>query len=263
MTWLLSIGLHNAAVTAFLALLVWGLTRIWKNPPAAHLLWLLVLVKLVTPPLVILDLGSWVAESAVVAPPRVENPHSTILESPEGYPRGAELTSVANEAPSPATGDESGSAPPAQPHISIAAIWIAIRPALMWIWVGGAALVALIVRMRIVRFQRMLSGMLPASQRLQSVADDLAKRMGLQHSPDVRVVDSAVAPLVWCAGGRATVVLPVRLLGAIDEQQTAMVLAHELAHLRRRDHFGRAEIHGQRLCRSRLHRSCSTSSSPL
>src|SRR5258707_768512 len=87
-------------------------------------------------------------------------------------------------------------APPTQIHVS------AIRPALTWIWVGGAALVALIAGMRIIRFQRVLSGMLPASQRLQSVADDLAKRMGLPLSPDVRVVDSAVAPLVWCAGRR-------------------------------------------------------------
>ena len=39
MTWLLSIGLHNAVVTAFLVLLVWGITRVWKNAPAAHLLW--------------------------------------------------------------------------------------------------------------------------------------------------------------------------------------------------------------------------------
>ena len=53
MAWLFSIGLHNAAAAMFLVLLVWSITRIWKNSPAAHLMWLLVLVKLVTPPVVI------------------------------------------------------------------------------------------------------------------------------------------------------------------------------------------------------------------
>jgi beta-lactamase regulating signal transducer with metallopeptidase domain len=38
---------------------------------------------------------------------------------------------------------------------------------------------------------------------------------------------------------RYPVVLPMRLLSALDKQQTAMVLAHELAHLRRRDHWVR------------------------
>ena len=114
-----------------------------------------------------------------------------------------------------------------------------IRPVLMGIWMGGASLVALLAAIRMARFQRMLAGTLPASQRIQSLAAELANRMELRRSPDIRVVDSAIAPLVWCLGWRPAVVLPLRLIHGLDEPEIAMVLVHELAHLRPRDHWVR------------------------
>ena len=46
---------HNTVVALCLALVVWGATRVWRNPAIAHLLWLLVLLKLVAPPAVSAD----------------------------------------------------------------------------------------------------------------------------------------------------------------------------------------------------------------
>src|SRR5882724_549599 len=51
--------LQNAGGALILGLLVWCVTWAWKSPPVAHVLWLLVLVKLVAPPLVSLDLPWW------------------------------------------------------------------------------------------------------------------------------------------------------------------------------------------------------------
>lgn len=45
--------------------------------------------------------------------------------------------------------------------------------------------------------------------------------------------------MVWWVGRRPLIALPARLIGELDDQQTSMVLAHELAHLRRRDHWVR------------------------
>ncbi|HTU24032.1 MAG TPA: hypothetical protein VMF30_01465, partial [Pirellulales bacterium] len=47
---------QNVIGAAVLALAVFGITRFWKNPAVRHALWLLVLVKLVAPPLVALPL---------------------------------------------------------------------------------------------------------------------------------------------------------------------------------------------------------------
>ena len=44
---------HNTVVALVFALFVYGLTRVWRNPPVAHVLWLLVLLKLVAPPVMI------------------------------------------------------------------------------------------------------------------------------------------------------------------------------------------------------------------
>ena len=65
---LLRIGLSNAVAALLLALLVVTVACIWRRPAVLHALWLLVLVKLVTPPFVWLP-EPW-AESADVAPAR-------------------------------------------------------------------------------------------------------------------------------------------------------------------------------------------------
>ena len=46
---------HNTVVALVFAFFVYGLTRLRRNPPVAHVLWLLVLLKLVAPPVVCFD----------------------------------------------------------------------------------------------------------------------------------------------------------------------------------------------------------------
>ena len=107
-------------------------------------------------------------------------------------------------------------------------------------WLGaGASSCALVAATRIVRFERCLRDTLPAPERLQRLALEIAGKLGVRRVPDLRYVDCVDIPLLWCAGRRPTVVLPMRLLRELDDQQAAMILAHELAHLRRRDHWVR------------------------
>src|SRR5262245_55640130 len=54
---LLYVGLSNAVLAALLAIVAAVVTRLWPRPALAHALWLLVLLKLVTPPLVPLRLA--------------------------------------------------------------------------------------------------------------------------------------------------------------------------------------------------------------
>jgi beta-lactamase regulating signal transducer with metallopeptidase domain len=108
------------------------------------------------------------------------------------------------------------------------------------LWLGGAALCGLIAATRIVRFERLLRDTLPASERLQRLALEFAGKLGIRTVPDVRYVECALVPFLWCAGHRPTIVLPMRLLDRFDDPSSALILAHELAHLRRRDHWVRA-----------------------
>ena len=61
---LLAIAAQNTIVAGILAILVYGLTRVSRRPPVAHLLWLVVLAKLIGPPVLPVDvMGLFAARS--------------------------------------------------------------------------------------------------------------------------------------------------------------------------------------------------------
>ncbi len=65
---LLAIAAQNTIVAGILGILVFGLTRLWRRPPIAHILWLLVLAKLVGPPLLHVDVTSLLARRPTIEP---------------------------------------------------------------------------------------------------------------------------------------------------------------------------------------------------
>src|SRR5713226_4948593 len=58
MDMLLHVGLANAVLATGLALVAWAAGRLARRPFLAHALWLLVLLKLITPPLMTVPI-SW------------------------------------------------------------------------------------------------------------------------------------------------------------------------------------------------------------
>src|SRR5438270_5216693 len=70
---LLDIALGNAAMAAILALVAAGIGRLCRRPALTHALWVLVLIKLVTPPLWKLPMHGVLerAMSRAVAPARM------------------------------------------------------------------------------------------------------------------------------------------------------------------------------------------------
>src|SRR6516165_7213901 len=63
---LLAIVAQNTIVAGILAILVYGLSRVWRRPPVAHLLWLIVLTKLIGPPVLPVDMTRLFARRAVI-----------------------------------------------------------------------------------------------------------------------------------------------------------------------------------------------------
>jgi hypothetical protein len=79
----------------------------------------------------------------------------------------------------------------------------------------------------------------PAPFELQAEAQLLAQRIGLARCPELWIVPGRISPLLWALGGRVRLVLPAELLGRLQPEQQATLLAHELAHAARRDHWVR------------------------
>src|SRR5579871_5197724 len=200
---------------AILAALVWCATQFWKSPPLAHLLWLIVLLKLITLPVYHIDAGWWTHLPPNPAPseaPKIAEversarpAHDATSHSESMTPRATEQTSFAQHMQRSAS-LENNQAQPAElkPTRLMLPSWPSVRSVLTGVWLVVAAAISGITAIRIVRFRRMLSSLAPAADWLQSMSDELAKRMGVHRRVSVLQVEGQTAPFVWCFGARAS-----------------------------------------------------------
>jgi beta-lactamase regulating signal transducer with metallopeptidase domain len=244
---------ENTLGALILALCVFTVTRVWRNPPVVHVLWLLVLAKLVAPPLVGVDWKAVARFAQSAAPERtVTNP------SPPSPSHGANdrlpSLKVAGELPPPrllpqTLSNDELAPQPIRPESAVVttaerrdtdvvSTWQRVSIVLFWLWLAGAACFATIAAIRVARFYRRLRYTLPASERFQVMGREIAERFGLRRAPNIRYVDCG-GPLVYCLARRPVILLPIDLFRQLDDEQASMILAHEMAHLCRRDHWVR------------------------
>ncbi len=106
------------------------------------------------------------------------------------------------------------------------------------IWLGGALVIALVTVARFAWIHRVLRDSLPGSARVRDLVAEEGSRLGLARLPVVRMVSARVSPMVWC-GRTCVLLLPECLWAELDEAGRRAVVVHELAHLKRRDHWVR------------------------
>jgi beta-lactamase regulating signal transducer with metallopeptidase domain len=241
---LLNVGLSNAVVAALLALVAIAAGAVCRRPALVHGLWLLVLLKLVTPPLVRVPVA-WPAASEPAALdtsfPAVESflaPSAVHEQPPAPLPVGEMPTRVFvvldDESDDPADSAETA---PIAPAAAAEPSWSPrLLPAL---WPTGSLCWFALALVRLARFGRLLRFARPAPAALQLRTRRLARRLGLGHCPRVELLPGRIAPMLWAVGGPPRLFVPADLAGTIDDAQMDTLLVHELAHLRRRDHWVR------------------------
>ncbi|MCC6660887.1 MAG: hypothetical protein IT437_08375 [Phycisphaerales bacterium] len=106
------------------------------------------------------------------------------------------------------------------------------------LWLGGGGLILAVIAGRTLRFRRVLARSAPAPASVRLMVQRAAKEIGLKRTPAALMTEQRVSPMVWC-GLRCRLVLPAGLWGELDDQGRRAVILHELAHLRRRDHWVR------------------------
>jgi WD40 repeat protein/beta-lactamase regulating signal transducer with metallopeptidase domain len=254
---LLEIGLSNAVVAAALALVA-GASRLLRKPALTHSLWLLVLLKLITPSLLAFPLGwptSWELTERHPAPAESD---LELTDSP-GQEAVAEIPAVSPPAFSPATtaAPETDDLPalaagpsavppnPVEDGVTRSAFALDTTHSFRWeaflvaLWLTGSTVWFLLALFSIVRFRHVLRYAQAAPVGIRRQAQELSQRLGLDHCPDIVLLPGAVSPMLWALGGRPRLLLPAELLQRLPPEQRATLLAHELAHLRRRDHWVR------------------------
>jgi beta-lactamase regulating signal transducer with metallopeptidase domain len=240
MSALFEIGVANAAGATVLALLVAAISKLLRRPPLAHTLWLLVLLKLVSPPMVTIPVPVLSAFSPTTVSPIEVAEVIPLLQLPTEAVVVAEdrdaLVQASNIRASRAPEPMSVAPPvPAPPQGSM---WV-LSPWIGTLWGVGCIVWFTIAVIRIVRFHRLLRYGEPAPSLLQDEGRRLARRLGIDRCPELWLVPGRVSPSLWAMAGQARLVLPKGLLGRLTAQQRATLLTHELAHAKRLDHWVR------------------------
>jgi bla regulator protein blaR1 len=215
--------LGNAAVAAVLALLALAAGRVCRSATVRHLLWVLVLLKLVTPPLFRVPLAVLPASWAV---PPAE--HSPLV--------GCVLQSVPS---APSLSEPPSKAVPRGPSW-----WKRIRvPGVQqWAligWIAGAAGWFLWQGRRIVRFRRRVARAAEAEPEIAAAASRIARALGIVRAPMVKAASGIGSPMLWGWGKSTVILFPRELLERLSPEARDTLLAHELAHFLRRDHWVR------------------------
>jgi beta-lactamase regulating signal transducer with metallopeptidase domain len=212
----------NTAVAAAVGLVAWLVLLACRRPAVAHLLFLVAMLKLLAPPLIPLPLLVGAAD-----PPRpLPAVPAVSAAQPDVVPNGLL---------------------PAPPVLATAPVRLG-PPVREWSWslllvagwAAGSLCVAGAAAWRLRTFHRALAAMRPAPASLEADVAALLPRFGLRRAPRLRIVDADVSPAVVLARGGAWLLFPAPLLRELSAAECRTLLAHELAHVRRRDPWLRA-----------------------
>jgi beta-lactamase regulating signal transducer with metallopeptidase domain len=257
---LLELAWKNVAIAGALALIAASVGRFVRRPALTHVLWLLVLVKLITPPLWHLTVpwpavGSDADSVVRTDDPVSEAPARQVSLPAETRPQLVSRSSAANalstldeKSPSisplaspPVDLLPGGSLPPtaAAPATQPKHFWITWRQALVGIWIAGSSAWLGVFLVRLRRFQCLAGFATPADDADYRRLADLAAGIGLRRAPELKLINARVPPMTWGFGNRHEMLVPAQLWNELSAAQRDALILHELAHLRRGDHWVR------------------------
>lgn len=192
-----------------IGLCIWA--KFSNEPWWIHILWCALLIKMLTPPMI----------SVPVLPQLATGPAM-----------GAEFAALGKQVQSIKA--ESVLVNPSQ-----------VRKDLSWdypgilaiLWVSGSTFLVVFLFLEARRFAIKLRSGREADASLRWFVDTLAKEMGFSHGPRTVVVDETISPAIWSWFGPAILILPLGLFTKLNKSELEGIVLHELAHLRRRDHW--------------------------
>ncbi len=239
---MLSWMFENSLVVLGLALVAVPLCRLLRARPAAcHLVWLVLLVRLVLPP-VPFDPPEFVTATtgrlSAMVDAHLEGVglagHDALAEGDEATDRVKPLGAVGSSSVAawdvePALDAEGTAAASARLDLS----WLG--PAALAAWLLGGLVVVVRQARRCRSLARIVRDAPAAPDTLRQTVTYMARVIGVRR-PDVRLVDGLGSPVVWSLR-RPVFLWPRERERAAGSCCIRGIVAHELAHIRRRDHL--------------------------
>jgi len=240
---LLHIGITNAILATALALFVGVLTCWCKRPAVVHALWLLVLLKLLVPPLFSISISDSLLAFARPSDTAATTTQAALATELDPAETGPDVALAAEDTVEGATQALHAGLttfdPPASPLTGDEAAPFPWQSMLGWCWIAGSAVFLALTGVRLHRVHRLLGYCKAAPRALQDRACRLGQKMALTATPSIWLLSGRVSPMVWGLLGRPRLVLPAALWNRLNESQRDALLVHELAHIRRGDHWVR------------------------
>jgi beta-lactamase regulating signal transducer with metallopeptidase domain len=226
MAWWIFQQMVATAGLALVAAMVCRATRI--GPVARHALWVIVLVKFVTPPLFV---WPWAAPDPLGV---------ARLHLGAGAPNGAggqdEWNGVGAPADDAATLSMATVAAGAdEGHNRTQARAAAAWAWLVGLWLAGSLGLLAVEAVRLVRFARRVRAAHAADPAIEDRVARLSSQIGLRSVPVV-TIPGCSAPVIWCLG-RPRLLWPADLAAGATAASIDGLIVHELAHVTRRDHL--------------------------
>lgn len=213
----LQIAVSKLAISVVLGAAVWLAARGNRRPRLCHALCLTLLAALLVPPLIGLP---------VLQP----------------QPRATVPADAAPPTATPSVTMAWGDTPSVAADGAVDGGWLVEHGGLGFVllWLLGVAGVLVGTVVRTHNSHRFLWGVSrPAPPQLQRMAGEVACILGLDKVPAIRTTDAVISPMVCWTGGAVRVLVPSTLPGSLKRGEMRLIIAHELAHVRRRDHLVR------------------------
>ncbi len=121
-------------------------------------------------------------------------------------------------------------------HVSWSLLWSGLG----LVWLLGTATYLAVAAGRILRFGRLLRDESEPSTEVQDQVDALALSLGIRRPPLALLIPGPISPAFWAWSKDPAILIPKELWGRLDSDERRTLLAHELAHMARHDHYVRA-----------------------
>ncbi len=239
-------AIENSIVVVVFALIAELLSRRLNNARIANLLWMVLLAKFMIPSFLLCEVPLLPARESLETP-------AVVLDSDQAE-WNAGTTDQSTRYPIEPTKIPSAVVPgafdsaPTTKNVEIAGTVSSESSArtftsLSWpsfvclVWMIGSFVWFSVFAIRLRRFQTGLQTSYQADESLQTLARKIGRHFRLVRVPEIRVVEATISPMLWSYGWRPQILLPANILLSTSNDGMTAVLAHEMAHLRRYDHW--------------------------
>ena len=192
-----------------------------------YCVWLLVLVKLILPPMLSLPtgIGYWVGDHLPAAPGASNMAFDAVA---------LEYAGPSGEMPHVRSDENIAGDDPAMARLHSALTPLTWQAVLFILWLAGvlAFLAVLVQRIRFVK--GLVAASCPAGDELLSLLEQCRRQMTVNRDIRLRVSEAVPSPAV-CGLLRPTVLMPMFLVEKLSPEGLKATLIHELAHIKRGD----------------------------